>query len=954
MSHVTTSSDPLSVEVAELLQRTDTMLSVSSAAGRTMSETGRSLAGAGTGPGSVSRGLGRTTSMRSSGGALGGGASAFGVSGGGDALSEAASRMRSSYDVARSKLSLFKKTASFKEPLSVNIPSSQPDAPTPRFSPLSPSRTGGGGGAAGSVALTDPSIERILDRSASMSLPSPHRPGGAASGGGAGRTYNSFAGLQDMVSMVDEMVATAPTSPRPLVGAFSGAGLGRAAGRVGAGVGVGGGGAPSPSIGGGASKGSGVGLSSDGLRSPGLGLRSFSRFGGAGGSASPSPRSPLRKSPVPAASPSARSGSSRRAQLQNLLGKDLAAPYEVVKFKTEVGAQGGRPPSNLAALAGNLEEKFDRVNRKLKNWELVETAASERFNNAMDAALDVLFARVNLAWPSSEGGAGAPTAPATSSAAAAAAAKPSSRAASASKAVRPRSAPRRSSGDADADVRVTVGHGRHHRSGGDRGGGRDRQQAARYHDPDMETPSTTTSSSISSRDHDADDNEEGWAEEEAEASSVSTESGSMSDTAELKDGDRRSGSKQRKAGSRQRQQRGSGSGAKAERRRARGAGGGAGGVRNPRAQANAQQYQPHPQQQQHLFASAHSGGTQPMYATTGNGYPHYPHHQGGMWPGAVGSPQFAYPYGGGSGGGGGSHSYPLPGSPPPPVGMGAGLHLQPPTSPRPPVGSLPLGMFGGGPLLTHMLGSPAQVPPPSGPAATAVTGPQQAQWHSTLSVPSDAAHLAPGVPAAYSHPQGVTGWPTQPQTLSSPPHFAAGAGGQAQSSPLPWGHPSPAMQVQAHVSSPWAAVPTAPHYVPASYATQLAATLVQPPQQQQQQLGPSLGAVSALGTMSFYAYPGHTAAPLGAPPSPHAYGAPGHYSATAQQRPHLQPAAASHLLSPGAWPITAQTPATPTDTYAYHVSPQSPTSHKPLASGPAFAPDQRMSYAQHLMYAYGR
>lgn len=110
--------------------------------------------------------------------------------------------------------------------------------------PHAQSRGGGGG----SVALTDPSIERILDRSASMSLFSPHRAGGTISGGGGDRTYNSFAGLQDMVSMVDEMVATAPTSPKPL-GAFGGAGLGRTAGRLGLGGGAG------SSIGGGASKG---------------------------------------------------------------------------------------------------------------------------------------------------------------------------------------------------------------------------------------------------------------------------------------------------------------------------------------------------------------------------------------------------------------------------------------------------------------------------------------------------------------------------------------------------------------------------------------------------------------------------------------------------------------------------------------------------------------------------
>ncbi|KAG2430530.1 hypothetical protein HXX76_010053 [Chlamydomonas incerta] len=923
MSHVTTSSDPLSVEVAELLQRTDTMLSGSSAAGRALSENGRSFGPSAGGQGSVSRG-----------GALGGGASAVG--GGGDALSEAASRMRSSYDVARSKLSLFKKTASFKEPLSVDIPASHPDAPTPRFSPLSPSRVGGGG-TAGSVALTDPSIERILDRSASMSLPSPHRAGGGASGGGGGgRTYNSFAGLQDMVSMVDEMVTTAPTSPKPL-GAFGGAGLGRTAGRLGAG------GGGTSSIGGGASKGSGVGLSSDGLRSPGVGLRPFSRFGG---SATPSPRSPLRKSPglggatVPAASPGAKGGSSRRAQLLGLLGKDLAAPYEVVKFKTDVGAQGARPPANLAALAGNLQEKFDRVNRKLKNWELVETAASERFNNAMDAALDAMFARVNLAWPTaSDGAAGAPTPAATSAAAAAPAAKPSSRAASARSAdARPRSAPRGSSGDADPDVRVTVGRGRH-RNGS--GSGRDRHPSARYDDPDMETPSSTTTSSSGASRHGED-----WEDEDAaEASSGSADS--ESDTEELKDGTRRSGgSKLRKADGRRadrRQHERSGSAGKAGRRRGHSAG--ASGGHSLRETQQHQQHQPHQQPPaQQYFPGAAGAGAQAGYPVAGNGYAQ------GMWSGAVSSPQYPQ-YGGG-------HSYPLPSSPP--VGLGAGMLLQPPTSPRPPVGTLPVGMSGPGPLLTHMLGSP---PPPPPPAAASAGS--QPQWHSTLSVPSGSGHV--GLTSAYPQPGMSSHWPTQPLAVASPPpHYGAGA--PAPSSPLSWSHQLLPAQTHAQTSASWVAAPAAPHYPPAGcvYAPQFAVSPAhqpqpqQHPQQQQQHMGASLGSVSALGTMSFYAYPGHTAAALGAPPSPptQPYAANGQYAAPGAQRPYQQQpyqhTAAPHQQSPGSWPAIGPTPATPADPYmAFNVSPQSPTAHKP-PSGQAFAQDQRMSYAQHLLYAYGR
>lgn len=67
------------------------------------------------------------------------------------------------------------------------------------------------------------------------------------------------------------------------------------------------------------------------------------------------------------------------------------------RFKTDVGAQGTRPPANLAALAGNLQEKFDRVNRKLKNWELVETAASEVRDCVPGRSLGLIL----VAWASS-------------------------------------------------------------------------------------------------------------------------------------------------------------------------------------------------------------------------------------------------------------------------------------------------------------------------------------------------------------------------------------------------------------------------------------------------------------------------------------------------------------------------------------------------------------------------
>ncbi len=46
------------------------------------------------------------------------------------------------------------------------------------------------------------------------------------------------------------------------------------------------------------------------------------------------------------------------------------------RFKTEVSSHS-KAPAGLPSLQGNLQERFDRVNRKLKNWELVETAATE-------------------------------------------------------------------------------------------------------------------------------------------------------------------------------------------------------------------------------------------------------------------------------------------------------------------------------------------------------------------------------------------------------------------------------------------------------------------------------------------------------------------------------------------------------------------------------------------------
>ncbi|KXZ42043.1 hypothetical protein GPECTOR_217g450 [Gonium pectorale] len=146
------------------------------------------------------------------------------------------------------------------------------------------------------------------------------------------------------------------------------------------------------------------------LKLPAVGARSPSRLS----SPVSSPRSPSSRKGLPSSVATAASGpaglsssslghgghvqGSRRAQLHALLSKDIAAPQDVTKFKAELSSQA-RPPAAVTALAGGLQEKFERVQRQLRNWDLVETSATERFNSAMDAALEALFSRIDLAWP---------------------------------------------------------------------------------------------------------------------------------------------------------------------------------------------------------------------------------------------------------------------------------------------------------------------------------------------------------------------------------------------------------------------------------------------------------------------------------------------------------------------------------------------------------------------------
>ncbi|GLC76459.1 hypothetical protein PLESTF_001783600 [Pleodorina starrii] len=202
-----------------------------------------------------------------------------------------------------------------------------------------------------------------------------------------GRAYNSFGGLHDMLSMVDPLMAPAsPPPPAPVAGGTSSGRLSFASG----------------SFAGNGGKGSAASITAADMKPQRM--RSPSRLG----SPALSPRSPLYKSSslggvsnlaAPLSGPGAKG--SRRAQLQALLSKDLAQPHDVVKFKAEV-KNLTQPPANVVQLAGDLQEKFDRVNRKLKNWNLIETAATERFNAAMDTALEALFSRINLAWPSGD------------------------------------------------------------------------------------------------------------------------------------------------------------------------------------------------------------------------------------------------------------------------------------------------------------------------------------------------------------------------------------------------------------------------------------------------------------------------------------------------------------------------------------------------------------------------
>ncbi|GFR39945.1 hypothetical protein Agub_g22, partial [Astrephomene gubernaculifera] len=403
--HVTRLPQQLNVEVTELLEKTDSLLN-SPVGGPSLSDTARSngsLRRLNLPPTRQSRSIRRASSLRS--GTVDGA--------GADEYSDAGSRLRESFDAATRKFLAFKKTASFKEPLSVDIPrkatSSEREVPTPRLKDALTSRS------TPSIALTDPST--TLERSASMTLISNQRD---TSAGGTGRTYNSFAGLQDMVSMVDELVAAsaagsvlnAPQETR--FGSPGRLGVGTTQGSV-AGVG---------------SRGSSVVAGLDSSRPAAAGLRSSSpsRLGSPSRlpssplrSSSPlRPSSPLRKAsgpsgvavpPLAAASPRGAQGS-RRAQLQALLSKDVAQPEAVIKFKAELAGQA-RSPVNMAALTGDFQEKLDQVERKLKNWDLVETVATERFTTGMDAALDAIFSRVNLTWPS--GGVAFPGAPASTS-----------------------------------------------------------------------------------------------------------------------------------------------------------------------------------------------------------------------------------------------------------------------------------------------------------------------------------------------------------------------------------------------------------------------------------------------------------------------------------------------------------------------------------------------------------
>ncbi|GIL95642.1 hypothetical protein Vretimale_1620 [Volvox reticuliferus] len=345
------STDPLNNAVEELLARTDTLLRSSAGGDRTPSENGRSERNS-LRPSLLSRGRGSMSSLHSS-----------TEMDGSEPLLEAAARLRGSLDGASRKLTMLKSRApglNGTQGADILQKATQIDIENETLTPRLMHKMGR---PPLSFVLTEP-ISTSTAQSGPTSL-NFSLPGGPKDDD---RTYNSFGGLQDMVSTIDSF--TVPVSPKPLAvtGAAQGSHLNFSTGSTAA-----------------------IALDT---KPPAAKMRSPSRLG----SPAMSPRSPLHKSMT--GGPTTLSVKpSRRAQLQALLSRDLAQPQDVIKFKAEVKSPI-QPAVSVARLAGDLQEKFDRVSRKLKNWDIIESTATERFNAAMDAALEAVFSRVNLAWPS--------------------------------------------------------------------------------------------------------------------------------------------------------------------------------------------------------------------------------------------------------------------------------------------------------------------------------------------------------------------------------------------------------------------------------------------------------------------------------------------------------------------------------------------------------------------------
>ncbi|GIL44000.1 hypothetical protein Vafri_1584 [Volvox africanus] len=345
--------------VEELLARTDILLRSSAGGDRTPSENGRSERNSLRPSLLSSRGRASMSSLHSS-------TEMEGI----EPLLEPAAHVRGSLDRASRKLTMLKSRApglnrtqdadNLQKATQIDI---ENDTLTPR-------RMHKLGRPPLSLALTEP-ISTSTGQSGPTSL-NFSLPGGSKDDA---RTYNSFGGLQDMVSTIDSF--TVPVSPKPVAGT--------AATQA------------SPLR---FSSGSMAAIAPD-TKPPAAKMRSPSRLG----SPAMSPRSPLHKS-MTGAPTTISAKPSRRAQLQVLLSRDFAQPQDVIKFKAEVKSPL-QPVVSVARLAGDLQEKFDRVNRKLKSWDIIESTATERFNAAMEAALEAVFSRVNLAWPSGGTSAGA-------------------------------------------------------------------------------------------------------------------------------------------------------------------------------------------------------------------------------------------------------------------------------------------------------------------------------------------------------------------------------------------------------------------------------------------------------------------------------------------------------------------------------------------------------------------